>query len=100
MEKCNFRNDQVCKNATSEIVKFGMDPNLQSGWPLSATVIMAHGIKFENGTYTSKLEITLNSELYYGKTVSCFYDNGSVEISVGKLSLQMEKLGKQLQKIC
>lgn len=61
--------------------------------------IMARSVKVENGTYISRLDITFNNKLY-GKTISCFYDNGTAAISVGNVSLQMEKPGKPWQKIC
>lgn len=50
-------------------------------------------IGVENSCYTSQLNVLFNSSLI-GRTVTCAYDNGSVAIEIGSLSISSKKICK------
>ena len=52
--------------------------------------LVIQSIGFESSCYTSQLTVLFNASLI-GRTVTCSYDNGSVAISIGSLSISGNK---------
>lgn len=56
--------------------------------------IVAESLRVEDGCYTSRLNVTVHSNMI-GQTIECAYDNGTTSDIVGSFTIFPE--GKQLQ---